>query len=61
MENTTATNNKGATNQQKVDHLNKYNRNCYHAHKNASNCENCKKTVVERERPAKAPSEESQM
>ena len=32
------------TSQQKLEHVKKYNRDYYHAHKKASECEHCKKT-----------------
>ncbi|MFM7981656.1 MAG: hypothetical protein ACKPKO_20295 [Candidatus Fonsibacter sp.] len=45
MENTTEPINEDATTKQnKVEELRKYNRDYYHAHKKASDCEHCKKT-----------------
>ena len=32
------------TSQQKLEHVKQYNRDYYHAHKKASECEHCKKT-----------------
>ncbi len=45
MENTTGTiNEEEAAKQNHVEELRKYNRDYYHAHKKASECERCKKT-----------------
>ena len=34
------------TSQHKLEHVRKYNRDDYHAHKKASECEHCKKTYA---------------
>ncbi|MFM7986542.1 MAG: hypothetical protein ACKPKO_45235 [Candidatus Fonsibacter sp.] len=45
MENATTPVSEEATAKQKrIEELNKYNRDYYHAHKKASECEHCKKT-----------------
>ena len=48
MENTTTTtetiNEEAAAKQKRIEELRKYNRDYYHAHKKASECEHCKKT-----------------
>ena len=45
MENTTGTiNEEEAAKQNHVEELRKYNRDYYHAHKKASECEHCKNT-----------------
>ena len=48
MENETTTtetiSEEAAAKQKRIDELRKYNRDYYHAHKKASECEHCKKT-----------------
>ena len=48
MENATTTtetiSEEAAAKQKRIDELRKYNRDYYHAHKKASECEHCKKT-----------------
>ncbi len=47
MENATTTgpvNEEAAAKQNRIEELRKYNRDYYHAHKKASDCEHCKKT-----------------
>ncbi len=48
MENETTTtetiNEEAAAKQKRIEELRKYNRDYYHAHKKASECEHCKKT-----------------
>ncbi|MFM7977781.1 MAG: hypothetical protein ACKPKO_00560 [Candidatus Fonsibacter sp.] len=45
MENTTETiSDEAATKQNNIEEIRKYNRDYYHAHKKASECEHCKKT-----------------
>ena len=45
MESTTNTISEATLKKQTVDHLNKYNRDSYHARKKVSDCERYKKTV----------------